>query len=152
VCTMSSSMCIINMWETIKGGKVALPPYATYIRETMEEQDVSQVELEARTGIADSTLSRYLKGTVRAPKATHLVKIADALNLDRVRVLALAGITTERPVDQPSAQEAEAIELLKAFPWMGDAMRDLASLRPEDRQLVQDFLQSLRRRGGSGTQ
>lgn len=48
------------------------------IKEMLQEKGISQKELSELTGITESAISHYVKGT-RVPRGANLVKIANAL-------------------------------------------------------------------------
>ena len=58
-----------------------LNEFSTNLNKLMREAGYTQKELAEDTGLAESTISRYMKGT-QVPKATAIVNIASVLLCD----------------------------------------------------------------------
>lgn len=114
-----------------------------YLQEEMVRQDVTQVELERRTGIPDSTLSRILSGEVDEPKPSQIARIAKALNLKFWALMQRAGYTTETP-DEPDQEAQRLAELLMARPRLREIVHVAEQLTPEERDATLAYMALLR--------
>lgn len=136
---MSIGLCIMGRERFNSGKSVPMAALATYIREVMDEQGMTQLELEQRSGVPDSTLSRILKGKVRDPKASVLAQIAKGLNVPFWRLMQHAGYTAEDP-GAPTQEAQRLATLLEDRPELKAIMEQVADLTTEDREVVQEYI------------
>jgi transcriptional regulator with XRE-family HTH domain len=142
---MSSSLCIIKRGDFGSGKSEPMTALAVYLREEMERQGVSQLELERRSGIPDATLSRILNGTTKDPKASQLAQIASSLEIPFWRLMQHAGYTAEDPSD-PSQEAQRLATLLEDRPELKAVMGKVANLSSEDQEAIQDYILLLSQR------
>ncbi len=67
--------------------------WARYVREVVGP--LNQLEIAAKTGIAQSNVGRWLRGEPGTPKAASVVALARAFNQPPVEALVAAGYITE---------------------------------------------------------
>lgn len=132
--------------ELATDGKTAVDVLAQELRAALARSGLSQLEVERRTEIPDSTLARYFKGTIQTPKPSVLAKLALVLNVSYDYLMVLANHPLS--ADPVSADEAQTLELLRAYPWAAQMLRDLAALRPEGRAAVLALVRTLRTHEG----
>jgi transcriptional regulator with XRE-family HTH domain len=138
---MSIPLCIIE-WEDCEIGKRGtMSVLGDYIREEMDRQGVSQVELEERTEIPDTTLSRILVG--QEPKPTQIARIAKALGVKFWALMQRGGYTTETP-DDPTEEARRLAEVLASRPQFRDLLREAEQLTPEERDATLAYMKLLR--------
>lgn len=142
---MSIECITINQWETTSNGKSTMLALATFVDEEMKRQGVDAMELSRRSEIPYSTLMRHLHNEVEEWKPSIIEKIAHALGVDFWRMMIIAGYSINPPGD-PAIQDHELQELAIAFPWLKGIARDITHLTTEDREAIQEMVQTLRRR------
>lgn len=131
--------------ENSRRGRPAMPasPLGSYIQELMEERNWTQLDLEARTGVKRSTLSRIMNG--QEPKPGQLVKIAKALGIPASRLLLVLGHDID-PVPNLEPDLRRIAETIRAMPELTEIFDMLAGLSPEDRDFFRDSLRALHHR------
>lgn len=67
--------------------------WARYVRDHAE--NLNQLEIAAKTGIAQSNVGRWLRGEPGLPKAESVVALARAFNQPPIEALVAAGYITE---------------------------------------------------------
>lgn len=140
---MSSNLCII-MWEHGKSGKrLAVSRLADYVREEMARQGMTQTELDQRSGIPDSTLSRILTGDVDEPKPSQIARIAKALGLPFWSLMLRAGYTTETPGD-PDEETRRLADVLTARPLVHEIAHEAETLTAEEQHAVLAYIALIR--------
>lgn len=138
---MSSDLCIIEWEDRTIGKSSTMSVLGDYIREEMDRQDISQVELERRTDISDETLRRILSG--QEPKPSQIALIAKALGLKFWSLMQRGGYTTETP-DDPTEEARRLAEVLAARPQFRDLIREAEQLTPEERDATLTYMKLLR--------
>jgi transcriptional regulator with XRE-family HTH domain len=116
-----------------------------FVREEMDRQGITQLELARRSDIPNSTLARHLGDEVDEWKPSVIQKVSEGLGVPFWRLMAIAGYPTDVPGNQQS-QDRRLLELTAAFPWMRPMVEDIAELTPEDREAVLAYLETLRHR------
>lgn len=123
-----------------------------FLEEEMRRQGLTLKDLEERTGVPDSTISRIVRNTVEEPRASQVMLVAAALGLDFSTVMRRAGLA----IPDSSAPNAETLRqaiALDADPDLADLLREVEQLPPEDRDAVRAYMALLgqkrasRRRG-----
>lgn len=89
---------------------IAYPLYARVKRE-MALQGWTATRLRKESGIARSTLAKWEKQP-RPPLASTVISVADALGLDRLTTLRLAGILNDAPPEVPDMTIGQRREVL----------------------------------------
>lgn len=118
---------------------------ATFLREELSHQGITQVELERRTGIPDSTLSRILNGETAEPRASQIARIAKALGIKFWRLMQIAQFTTEVP-DDPDDEVKRLAAAITARPALKALLDQAEQLTPEDREAVESYIRFLHHR------
>jgi transcriptional regulator with XRE-family HTH domain len=83
---------------------------ADLIQRVMDEQQITQTEIAARSGISTSTLNAWItrqRGTTRGPSRSKLTALASALGLPEERVFTAAG--RRRPGPLSPGQEEQLL-------------------------------------------
>lgn len=111
---------------------------ATFLREELDRQGITQVELERRTGIPDSTLSRILSGETPEPKGSQIARLAKALGMPFWRLMLIAGITDEVP-DDPDAAALALAQAIQVRPELESILRRAEHLSPENRRALEEY-------------
>lgn len=123
-------------------GGAELDALAQELRRARDASSLTQLDIAGKTDIADSTLSRYFRGEVQHPKPSVLAKLSIVLDVPYERLMALAGYPLS--ADPAEAVEAQALELLRGYPWALPTLRELASLPPAGRAAVFALIRTLR--------
>lgn len=134
---MSSILCIMKWEDCATEKEGAMSALGDYVREVMEEQDVSQIELQRRTEIPDSTLSRILAG--QEPKPTQVARIAKALGLKFWRLMQVGGYTTEIPGD-PDEEARRLAAVLQSRPLIQELVRAAETLTTEEQEATLTYM------------
>lgn len=116
---------------------------ANYLQAEMARQGMSQVDLETKSGVPDSTLSRYVRGTVKNPRASVLARIARGLGVDWATLMDLAGLTEGLPAREQAGLPSDVAALMAAEPWMVDVVRQIGMLSPAHQRAVITYLRLL---------
>lgn len=115
---------------------------AVYLRGKIERKEITLVELERRSGIPDSTLSRIVSGEVDEPKASQIAQLAHGLEMPFWKLMQIAGYTTEVP-GNPSEDAQRIAATLEAQPDLRELMDEVAGLAPEDREATRAYIDVL---------
>lgn len=142
---------IVNRELAKNGNAMRVSPLVTLIRQRMDEQNMTQLELSRRSRVPNSTLERLLSGEVQEPKPSVLFRIAKPLDVSYKRLMVLAGYPIDEP-DTSENQDRRLVELAAAFPWLVDVIEDLPTLRPSDREMFLAYLETIRRQREDGSQ
>ncbi len=99
--------------------------------------------LAAKSDLPASTVSRVTTGRVSAPDLDTLYRLADALEASFDEFIGLAlydllGKKVKISGVAPSAEELEAA--IRAFPWLVNVVRDLATMSPNEQEGVLAYL------------
>jgi len=116
-----------------------------YVREEMDRQGVTQVELERRTEIPDSTLARILSGETDEAKPSQIARIAKALDLKFWALMQRGGYTTETP-DDPDEETRRLADVLTARPLLREIVREAEQLTAEEQDATLAYMVLLRQR------
>lgn len=116
-----------------------------YVREEMNRQGITQLELEQRSGIPNATLSRILSGGVAEPRPSQIARIAKGLGLKFWSLMQRAGYTTETP-DDPDDEMRRLAEMLTARPRVREIVQEAETLTPEEQDAVLAFIALTRQR------
>lgn len=127
----------------------AMNALAKFIQDEMRRQGKSQLDLSIASKVPESTLSRYVTGKVKNPRASVLAKIAQGLGVDWAMLMDLAGLTSGVAARQGNNVPSDIIALLVAEPWMLDVLRKIGGLPPGQQQAVIAFIHHLMGNGNS---
>lgn len=142
---MSIPLCIIVRERAESGKQAPMSKLARYLRSRIDNGDITQVEIERRSGIPDSTLSRIISGEVDEPKASQIAQIAKALEMPFWRLMQIAGYTTSTPGDLSEEAQRLAVSL-EAQPDLRALMDEASDLLPEDRDATRGYIADLQDR------
>lgn len=132
----------MRAWEFATDGNTAVEALAQELRRAKRASGLTQLEIESRTEVSDSTLSRYFNGTIQSPKPSVIAKLSVVLDVPYEKLMALADYPLS--ADPATADEAQTLELIRAFPWALGTLRDLAALHPSGRAAVFALIRTLR--------
>lgn len=143
---MSSTSCTISR-EDCKSGNMTvmalqkgLTPLAAFIEEELDRLQWSQLELEAASGIPDTTIGRIRSG--QEAKPSQIAHLAKAFGRKFWYVVQRAGYTTDDP-DNPSEQAQRLGALFADDPVLGALHADLLRLTPANRRAVMQMIRAL---------
>lgn len=122
-----------------------MPKLAVFLQDELARRRMPIAELEERSGIPDSTLSRIISGEVEEPRASQIAQIARGLDMSFWRLMQIAGYTTETP-DAPGEEAQSLAASLLSQPELKMMMDEAAVLPPEDRDAVRSYMADLARR------
>lgn len=126
-----------------------MPALATFLREEMDRQGLTQVEIERRTGIPDSTLARILSGETVEPRASQIARIARALGMKFWLLMQIAQLAPDAPGD-PSDEAKRLAAAIEARPELRPLMERVEQLDTADREAVEAYILLLQQRRPSG--
>lgn len=124
-------------------GEEVMKALSKYIKDAMRERDMNLSELATAAEVPLSTLSRYVNGTVKNPRASVLAKIARGLGLDWAMMMDLAGLTTGIPERARESIPGDLLALLIAQPWLMNLVRQIGDLPPGQQIAVIAFIRHL---------
>jgi transcriptional regulator with XRE-family HTH domain len=124
-------------------GKELMNALSQYIQAEMARQGKNLTDLAAAADVPMSTLSRYVNGTVKNPRASVLAKIARGLGSDWAMMMDLAGLTTGIPERDRGNLPGDVLALLVAEPWLLDVVRRIGNLPPSQQRAVTAYLRHL---------
>lgn len=139
---MSSVLCIIK-WEDRKGGSMTqneMTPLAVFIDEELERLQWSQLQLEAVSGVPDSTIGRIRGG--QEAKPSQLARLAKAFGRHFWYVIQRAGYALDDPGD-PSADARRLGAIFADDPELGALHTQLLRLSLPNRRAVLRMIQAL---------
>lgn len=120
-----------------------LSPLAIYLRDELTRRGWTARELEARSGISDSTLGRLMSEQEARP--SQIKKLADALGVPFEYVMERAGFPSGWP--KTADEEARRIAaILAADPALKAFVERASRLSDEDRRAVLIAIETLLRR------
>lgn len=125
---------------------IPLPPIAAYLKAQKDATGMTYEMIAAKTGISDSTLSRWFNGHVADIKVTQLAKVAVAMEMSFWKLMARAQITDDTPVD-PTAETQRIASIIADENDLQTLMRLMMSLGPRDRREVRRLAETLVRAG-----
>lgn len=89
--------------------------FGSSVRAWREGRGLSVRKLASTVGISPTYLSRMERGDLPPPKAPKVIAIAEALQLDRDVLLALAGKVGPEHTTSEAAVEAQATEMIRSL-------------------------------------
>lgn len=110
-----------------------------FLEAEMKAQGKTLKDLEAETGISDSTISRIFRDQVQEPRASQVMMVAAALGLEFHVVMRRAGLAIPDPA-APSAEAMRQAVALDADPDLAGLLRAVERLRPADRDAVRAYM------------
>ena len=116
---------------------------SNFIQAEMARQGKNLTDLSIASSVPDSTLSRYVNGTVKNPRASTLARIARGLGVDWATLMDLAGLTTGIPAREQQSVPADVLALLVAEPWLLNVLREIGALPPGQQRAVIAFIRHL---------
>lgn len=141
---MSIDLCIMYR-EGFANGKGAMSAFATFLRDEMDRQKLTRLELERRSGVPDATLGRIINDQVDEVKGSVVAQIAKGLGKPFWELMQIAGHTTDMPGD-PGEEIVRIATTLAAQPDLAEMMRDATALDPADRDATRAYMADLQRR------
>lgn len=105
--------------------------FATWLNDEMDSRGMSQSELGRLLGLPQGSIHHWTSGR-NLPRPYFCNLIADALNIDRDTVLAIAGHRPPKPAVDPLAPEVALMAKIERIEW-----------RPETVQLIGGMLDNL---------
>lgn len=106
-------------------GSASAPTLAKLVGDAMKEQGLTQTTLANRANVSQSLISNILGGANRSYKADTLARIADAIGINRTKVLTVA---VNGPEEDPKKINVELARLLTLVPQLSvDEKRRLVS-------------------------
>lgn len=107
-----------------------------YLRRAIDQRGWSDRHFADHSGVSPAVLSQLINTPGKLPSLETAVKLARALDVPLSRIVALCGMTV--PDDAPT--DADDAALLREFPELGDIVRDLRELHPQDRAAVHGYI------------
>ena len=120
--------------------KKGLTPLAAFIDEQLDRLNMSQQQLEAASGIPDSTISRIRAG--QEAKPSQIAHLARAFGCKFWYVVQRAGYTTDDP-DDPSEEAQRLGAIFADDPILSSVHADLLRLSPANRRAVMQMIRVL---------
>ena len=142
---MSILSVIIFREDSETGNRGAVSILGDYVKEEMNRQSMTQLDLEQRSGIPNATLSRILSGGVAEPRPSQIARIAKGLGLKFWSLMQRAGYTTETP-DDPDEETRRLADVLTARPRVREIAQEAETLTPEEQDAVLAFIALTRQR------
>jgi transcriptional regulator with XRE-family HTH domain len=130
----------ITARRNARGG--GLSAFGNYVKREMEARNWTAQELEERSKVPDSTISRIIKTDAR-PNPANVIKIAKAFGAPVEELMVLAGYPVGEP-QTPDAVEQEILAQLRAMPFLPDLTMDIAGLSAEHQRVVIGVVRLLR--------
>lgn len=125
-------------------GKATMSALSDYIRSVMDAKGMTQRDLETKSGVPDSTLVRYVTGTIKRPNAATLSRIARGLGVSFGRLMDLAGLTIDaEPGEAIGEVPPDVVAYLAGNAEGVEIVRRIAALHPEHRAAVIAWLRTL---------
>lgn len=121
-------------------GKKGLSPLAVFIDEELERLQWTQLDLEAASGIPDSTLGRIRAG--QEPKPSQIARLAKAFSRKFWYICQRAGYITDDPSD-PSAQAQHFGIIVADNPELVTLLDGVMRLSLPNRRAVMQMVQAL---------
>ena len=115
---------------------------ADRLREAMEEKNMKQIDLARATGIAHSTISRYLSGAVE-PRQYAMIMLADALGVSEWWLYGYKVSKDRTQGMKKSDQRSKLVGRLNRDPLFEEAVSLLDKLSPEELNSVLMLLRPL---------
>lgn len=119
-----------------------LPPLAVFLQGELTRRNMTQLELEQRSGVPDSTLSRILSGEVAEPRGSVVALIAHGLEMKFWQLAEIMGISDAEP-GSPEQEAAQIAALIKADPSLRQVMTRVMGYDPRNRAAVLAYMQLL---------
>ena len=117
---MCASVPSVNTWQK----------YVQIVGE--DSSDMTQTAIGERTGIAQSTISRWLRGTKLPTEAAQVAKFAQSYKRNPLEAFVAAGMLTEAEAGRGlSAADLDFLKSLRSKPKVAD-IRDRQVSRADD--------------------
>lgn len=121
-----------------------IPLLAMRLRNARQLRDLTLDELAGKVGLNKSTVQRYEKGRIQAPKQPVVRALASALDVNYAWLCGKS--ETVEPVDGDE-EITRYLEVLEKSPEMRSLFKTMEGADPEEVRAVVDFLRVMR--GGS---
>ena len=102
-----------------------------YLRQAMDETRLSIRGLSGRSGVHRSAIERLLRDEVDEPLPSHLVALAEALEVRTTDLFMLAGLPI--PQDLPSVDALLRAEYDLSEEGLAEAKRQIAAIAAQER-------------------
>lgn len=120
--------------------KQGLTPLAVFLAEELDRRNWSQLDLENRSGIPDSTIGRIRAG--QEPKPSQVARLAKALGYKFWYVMQRAGYAPDAP-DDPSAEAQRLGALFADDAELRAFVESVLRLSPANRRAVMQMTLAL---------
>jgi transcriptional regulator with XRE-family HTH domain len=124
------------------GGDMA-SALAVYLRAELDRRGWNARQLADRAGMPPSGLSKILNRVTEVPDLETLDKLAVALDVPLVRLVAVCGF---RVGDDAKTPDEQIAILLEVAPEFRDVVDDLTQLQPDDLRAIRGYVDALLRR------
>lgn len=121
-----------------------IPLLAMRLRNARQLRDLTLDELAGKVGLNKSTVQRYEKGRIQAPKQPVVRALASALDVNYAWLCGKS--ETVEPVDGDE-EITRYLEVLEKSPEMRSLFKTMEGANPEEVRAVVEFLRVMR--GGS---
>lgn len=149
---MSSTLCTITAREFIRIGNRVSTPFGNKLARRIESDPelVDAQDFAHKSKIPPANVYKWLAGET-VPRPFNVARVAEFFGDDDLADwLRVAGYPIGDP-KSPTEIEQTDLSLLRSFPWIQAILPDLASIPPDQQQLVVDLIRNLGRRGlGTG--
>lgn len=132
-----------NREDCDSGGLLSVSRFGTFVLEEMDRQGISLTELERRTDISDSTLSRILRAPTQEPKPSQVARIAKGLGMKFWVLMRHAGYTDEIP-DDADDETRRIAAVITGHPVLREIMREAELLTVEERDAALAYMAVVR--------
>lgn len=145
---MSSNSGTIQMREIIGARKVAkkkkIITFGAKLGERLRSEGMEVSDFITKSGMKQPNVYRWLEGKGISP--ANAVAVADFFGDDPSSWMIAAGYPGGGRKDL-TQDDQEWINLRQDFPWLGEFAPEIATLSPEDREIVRNLVRNLGRRG-----
>ena len=114
--------------------------FSAWLANEIDSRGMSQSELGRLIGVPQGSVHHWISGR-NVPKGYYCNLIADALNIDRDTVLAIAGHRPPKPTVDPLAPEVALMAKIERIAWtpamvqlIGGMLDNLIALNPKVRK------------------
>lgn len=148
-CTMYWEDCENGNQDTMAGKKkkkppiVPLPPLAEFWQKERNESGITFKEIEAKTGIPDSTISRWFAGEVADIKASQVAHVSLAMGIPWWRSMLHAWGGTDSPAE-PTVEAQRIAAIIADEDDLQSLMGNVLELGPRDRRAVRKYIEMLK--------
>lgn len=153
---MSSDLCIINREDCENGNMgimadkkkkkppvVPLPPLAEFWQKERRQSGITFKEIEAKTGIPDSTVSRWFAGEVADIKASQVAYVSIAMGIPWWKSMLHAWGGTDSPAE-PTEEAQRIASIIADEGDLQSLMGNVLELGPRDRRAVRKYIEMLK--------